>query len=778
MFGGLANKINLKNHEIPYLYFAGDNTKGLSGFGTIAFYKNLTLVSENNWSSISTSRFESEPHTLGIKNGQLWAWGRNDYGQLGDGTTITRNSPVQIGTATDWEKVSTGGKFTLAIRGGELYAWGRNNQGQLGTNNTADISSPVKIGTNIDWFEISAGNEFSMGIRNVNVSPPAKGNLFTWGLNSSGQLGLQNTTSHSSPVRVGTSTNWFKVAAGNNHSLALNYSGYFSDVVTNDPIPIGGLFGWGMNDYYQCGHTLGGYNWTVDPNSGNYWWWWWWWYGQQGPRQYVGSSSPIQVGSENDWREIAASANCSIGIRRDPDKVGGNLFYWGNSLNNGPAQPTFFTSGAKKISQGNNNFAYIRDDSYGGAEGLYVVGDNAYGQLGNAMTQSSFITTAYKTDGSANYVDVSAGYNLILSIKNDDLYGTGRNNKNLVFIDPEYFENKNTLTKIEKSNTKFIYIDLDAQSAYGIINGELYSWGNAGNQLGLGSISSATQTSPVRIGNDVGWTTVKSGGGGQVIAIKNGELYAWGENAFGRGFRSGGSTDNPVRIGTENTWTKVGAGETVSFAIREGKLFGCGWNIYSQLPGIGSGVSISSPVQIGTDTDWTHISGSWQHALGIRGGKLYAWGTNSSGQLGLGNTTSRSSPVQVGTESDWTIAWAGTSHSVGIRGGKLFTWGGNSKGQLGNGTITNRSSPVQIGANTDWTWVYTNGGGNSTVDSRMNIGIRNGELYAWGQNTTADGYAGLLGDGTSTNRSSPVRIGTLSNWIMACCSYDGVLAIR
>lgn len=86
-------------------------------------------------------------YTLAINSrGELYAWGSDSYGQLGDGTRTRRNSPVRIGTAADWLDVSAGSYHSAAVNDkGELYAWGLNDKGQLGDGTTAQGLSPVKI---------------------------------------------------------------------------------------------------------------------------------------------------------------------------------------------------------------------------------------------------------------------------------------------------------------------------------------------------------------------------------------------------------------------------------------------------------------------------------------------------------------------------------------------------------------------------------------------------------------------------------------------------------
>ncbi len=88
-------------------------------------------------------------HTLWVKaNGTLWAWGDNDYGQLGDGTITDRLFPVQIGADNNWVAISAGYFHSLGLKSdGTLWAWGLNNIGQLGDGTTTNRTSPVQIGT-------------------------------------------------------------------------------------------------------------------------------------------------------------------------------------------------------------------------------------------------------------------------------------------------------------------------------------------------------------------------------------------------------------------------------------------------------------------------------------------------------------------------------------------------------------------------------------------------------------------------------------------------------
>ncbi|MFP3670697.1 regulator, partial [Priestia sp. SIMBA_032] len=86
-------------------------------------------------------------HTLALKtNGTLWGWGRNNYGQLGDGTTTAKTIPVQIGTATNWKSIDAGDHHSIGTKtNGMLWGWGYNQYGQLGDGTTMSKIEPTQI---------------------------------------------------------------------------------------------------------------------------------------------------------------------------------------------------------------------------------------------------------------------------------------------------------------------------------------------------------------------------------------------------------------------------------------------------------------------------------------------------------------------------------------------------------------------------------------------------------------------------------------------------------
>jgi hypothetical protein len=193
-----------------------------------------------------------------------------------------------------------------------------------------------------------------------------------------------------------------------------------------------------------------------------------------------------------------------------------------------------------------------------------------------------------------------------------------------------------------------------------------------------------------------------------------------------------------------------------SFSIKSSITYAWGRNGNGRL-GDGTTTNRSSPVTVvGGITNWAQVSAGESHSIGLTdAGVLYAWGGNVIGQLGDGTTTARSSPVTVvGGITNWSNIEAGHYHNFGlINNGVLYAWGYNGEGQLGDGTTTQRTSPVTVvGGITNWAQA------SGDVDHSLGV-TASGIAYAWGRNNY-----GKLGDGTTTARSSPVTvIGKITN---------------
>ena len=211
------------------LWAWGHNWKGQLGDGTTV-NKNIPVqIGTDTWQAVAAGY----SHTVALKqDGTLWAWGDNEHGQLGDGTTVNKNIPVQIGEESAWQAVATWGSHTVALKqDGTLWAWGHNWKGQLGDGIIVNKTSPVQIGTDT-WQAVAAGSDHTVVLKD-------DGTLWAWGDNEAGQLGDETTVNKNIPVQIGEESAWQAVAAGVDHTVALKDDGT--------------LWAWGDNEAGQLG---------------------------------------------------------------------------------------------------------------------------------------------------------------------------------------------------------------------------------------------------------------------------------------------------------------------------------------------------------------------------------------------------------------------------------------------------------------------------------------------------------------------------------------------
>jgi alpha-tubulin suppressor-like RCC1 family protein len=233
----------------------------------------------DTWLSIAAGAL----HSFGIKSDStLWAWGRNDFGQLGlDTITLINPNPVQIGTDHKWISNAAGYYHSLGLKSdGTLWAWGLNANGQLGDGDTINQSIPVQVGTDTKWCKITAGDYYSLGIK-------TDGTLWGWGDNQYyGQLGDGTTTKRLSPVQIGTDNTWISIQAGSYHTIGLKSDGT--------------LWAWGDDTYGQLGDN--------DPSN-------------------LHKVNPVKIGTDTNWASIATGDYHTLALKSD-----GTLWTWGNNI--------------------------------------------------------------------------------------------------------------------------------------------------------------------------------------------------------------------------------------------------------------------------------------------------------------------------------------------------------------------------------------------------------------------------------------------------------------
>ena len=267
-------------------------------------------------------------HACATRAGGLWCWGDNALGQLGLGDLGSRTRPMRVGARSDWLAVGRGGRltnFSCAIRTGALHCWGDNEFGQLGIGESgvgSKRTEPTVVATG-DWRTIALGQSYSCGLRSGDE-------LWCWGENDQGQLGLGDLLMRSTPAQVGSSR-WKQVSAGTKHACGIrqddtlwcwgrNSRGQLGlgteQIQARAPQEVGATWRW-----VACGHqhTLG------VRSDGSLWGW------GTNAQDQLGTgggevNAPARVGQSSNWRSVATSDFHSCGIRDD-----NTLWCWGRN---------------------------------------------------------------------------------------------------------------------------------------------------------------------------------------------------------------------------------------------------------------------------------------------------------------------------------------------------------------------------------------------------------------------------------------------------------------
>ena len=313
---------------------------------------------------------------------ELWVWGRNSFGQLGDNTTTARSTPVTTFLGgTNWKQVACGGQHTAAIKtDGTLWTWGYNIFAQLGNNLPISLRvTPIQTsagGTN--WKQVSCGYRHTAAIK-------TDGTLWNWGYSASGQMGNGEAgTSRCTPITTfAGGINWKQVSCGYDYTAAIKTDGT--------------LWTWGMGSSGRLGDNQDGYRLTPVTT-------------------FLGGTN---------WKQVSCGGYHTVAIKTD-----GTLWTWGSndfgqlgddtSGGSKLTPVTTFLGGTnwKQVACGDANTVAIKTDGT-----LWTWGSNAYGRVGD-NTIINRLTPVTTFTGGTNWKQVSCGWLHTAAIEtSDDIQG-------------------------------------------------------------------------------------------------------------------------------------------------------------------------------------------------------------------------------------------------------------------------------------------------------------------------------------------------------------------
>ncbi len=595
------------NHSIAIdsdglLWAWGRNDCGQLGDGTTG-YRLVPKWNDSTMDFLVKSIVAGEYYSLAVhSDGYLWAWGRNDCGQLGDGSKINKNIPVQVKGIDNVIDIDAGIKHSLAMKSdGSLWAWGCNDCGQLGDGTKTDKIVPSRVLGLNSIAHVNAGINYSLAVK-------SDGSLWTWGDNQRGQLGDGSSNDKIMPVKLSGIQNVFNVVSGDFHSLALKRDGT--------------VWAWGDNDFAQLG----------DGNVRI-------------------KDIPTQINGENGWTKIVAGDTHSLALKSD-----GTVWAWGSNesgkLGIGYDSTTIIKTKPVQV-LGLNNVTSI---AAGRAHNLalksdgtvWAWGDNAYGQCGKESQYGGY-TTLTQVNGITNVIKIEAGAYYSLALKsNGTVWAWGNNSRGQLGDDT--IDNRSTPVQVRILNS---VVDIGGGQDHSLAlrsDGTVWTWGD--NWSGeLGDDTCNKRTTPAQVKELTGVIDIAAGKDYSLAVKSGGTLWAWGLNNAGQ--LGDGTCKNriiPVQVKGINEVSRIVAGEKHSLACKtNGTVWAWGNNERGQL-GDGTNINTTTPVQVKELIDAIDIAVGKEHSLAVKPNEaVCTWGNNDYGQLGQSKLFYSNVPIQCHT---------------------------------------------------------------------------------------------------------------------------------
>ena len=647
-------------------------------------------------------------------DGGVKCWGSNVFASLGTGVDVDSAYAADVsGLTSGVTALAVGGYHGCAITGaGALKCWGANDNGELGIGDTSTHTSAVAVtGMSSGVVAVAAGGAHTCAVL-------AGGALKCWGYNGHGELGDGTTDDHSLPTDVsGLQSGVVAVATNEQHTCAL--------------LAGGAVRCWGANASGQLGDGTTTERHAPVPVSG-----------------LASGAAALAVGGDH---------SCAL-------MQSGALKCWGRNgsgeLGNGT------TSGAPTPVDAVGIGGIVAGVAAGGAHtcvrlqggAVKCWGSNSNGELGNGTTNQSSLPVAVSGIASgATSIGAGSGHSCAVvgggvrcwGLNTDQQLGDGMTRPRL------------TAVNVSGLGSGMAAMSVGANHACGLTaGGGVRCWGgNFTGQLGDGTgISSSV---PVAVSGLNSGVAAISAGYYFVCAVTTaGAAKCWGsDNTSQLGVGGIGAANSPVAVtGIASGATAIGAGDAHGCALVNGGVKCWGYNYAGAL---GDGTTTERPTAVdvtGLTSGVVAIAVGGYHSCAVTAaGAAKCWGSNSSGQLGDGTTTNRLTPVDVSGLGSGVVAMAaGYQHTCALlASGAVKCWGSNGAGQVGDGTASQHSTPQAVAGLAS--------GVSALMSGRSHVcAIVSGAAKCWGNNRE-----GELGDGTTVSQRKPVDVTGLGAGVTA-----------